>query len=182
MGYTISADLETSQGPSEEVYVRIESFTFNKVTSEARFQLTYWMDKESAHKCNRVYLDEEEKNLTGLIQERVLHFNDDEPEGKEILFPHMLVNFLTVEEEVEIPIFDTVEVAEEIPYTSFDEEGEEITLYRTVKSKKKVKTGTKKEVKRIIDHSLTNNYMEFGYKLVGKMLLEHFTSKQIENS
>ena len=43
MGFIINADLETSQGPTQELYIRVEGFSFNKVTAELGFQITYWI-------------------------------------------------------------------------------------------------------------------------------------------
>jgi hypothetical protein len=87
MGFVLNVDLETSEGPSHEVYTRIESLSYNKVTSEVRFQLTYWLDRDHAIRFNRTYLSEERKNAIGLVQERVLYFEDDISDGKEVLLP-----------------------------------------------------------------------------------------------
>ena len=64
MGFIINADLETSQGPTQELYVRVEGFSFNKVTAQLGFQVTYWIDREHAIRHNRVYLEEEVKKGT----------------------------------------------------------------------------------------------------------------------
>jgi hypothetical protein len=40
MGFILNVDLETSEGPSHEVYVRIESLTYNKVANDIAVQLT----------------------------------------------------------------------------------------------------------------------------------------------
>ena len=53
MGFIINADLETSQGPTQELYVRVEGFSFNKVTAQLGFQVTYWIDREHAIRHNR---------------------------------------------------------------------------------------------------------------------------------
>jgi len=61
MGFVLDVDLETSEGPSHEVYVRIESLSFNKVTSKVQFQLTFWQDRDQAIRFNRTLLSEPKK-------------------------------------------------------------------------------------------------------------------------
>ena len=180
MGFKINVDLETSEGPSHEVYVRIESLTYNKVTNEVSLQLTYWLDQSYALAFNRAYLDEEPKNAIGLIQERLLYFEDNDSEGKEILLPHFFKASVSTTKEIEVPIFEEKEVKKEVPYTSFDEEGDEITLYRTVSVKDKVKVGTKVEVKEVVDTSLLDNMFGFVYNKVKEELIKWFPEKTIE--
>jgi hypothetical protein len=166
MGFRLNVDLETSSGPSQEVYVRIESLVVNRVTAKARFQVTYWLDQDHAIATNRQYVEEEVRPLVGLIQERVLYYEDEESDGVEILLPHMLEEDMAVEKEVEVPVFEKQTVSKEVPYTSFDENGDEITLYRTVSSEQNVKVGTVVETRNEIDITLAENIFEFGYSRI----------------
>lgn len=180
MGFRLNVDLETSSGPSQEVYVRIESLVVNRVTAKARFQLTYWIDQDHAVKTNRQYVEEEVKPLIGLIQERVLYYEDENSNGIEILLPHMIDEDIAEEKEVEVPIFEKREITKEVPYTSFDENGDEITLYRTLVSKETIKVGTEIEKRKVIDVKLAENIFEFGYSRIKQMLGKHFPTDKIE--
>lgn len=180
MGFRLNVDLETSSGPSQEVYVRIESLVVNRVTAKARFQITYWLDQDHAIKTNRQYVEEEVKPLAGLIQERVLYYENEDSDGEEILLPHMLEEDMATEQQVEVPIFEEQEIKKEVPYTSFDENGDEITLYRTVTSKQNVKVGSTLETRKVIDITLAENIFEFGYSRVKKMLESKFPNNKIE--
>jgi len=177
MGYILKVDLETSNGPSQEVYVRIESFTVNRVTSKARFQLTYWIDKGHAGRFNKTYVEDEDRPMVGLIRDKVIFYENDESEGIEKTIPNMIEVDLAREEEVTIPILEEKEVTKEVPYTSFDENGDEIKLYRTITSIEKIETGTKKEIRKVIDPKLAENIFEFGYERIkielGKIFPEH---------
>ena len=84
------------------------------------------------------------------------------------------------EKEVEEDIYEIKKVTKEVPYTSFDEEGEEITLYKTVEAEEKVKTGTKINKVKIIDYSIINNLEEFCYNHVVKILSEVLPEDKIE--
>lgn len=176
MGFILDVDLETSEGPSHEVYVRVESLTFNKVTMEVGFQLTYWESKEYAEKFNRFTTDQPPNNAVGLIQERVIYFKDDESDGEEVLFPHHIKTQIIKVDVTEIPIIETKEVKVEVPYVSFDENGEEITKYRTIVKEEEVQVGVENIEKEIFDYSALNNIFEFAYnhakKVLGKLIPE----------
>ena len=181
MGYILNVDLETTNGPSQEVYVRIESFTVNRVTSKARFQLTYWIDKDHATRFNKTYVEEEDRPMVGLIRDKVIYYENDESNGVEITIPNLIQVDLAKEEEVDIPIIEEKEITKEVPYTSFDENGEEIKLYRTVTSIEKVETGSKKEKRNKIDAKLGENIFKFGYEKIKIELGELFPIDKIEH-
>jgi len=179
MGFILDVDLETSSGPSHELYVRVESLSYNKVTSMVQFQITYWQDRSSAIRFNRTALSEPKNNAVGLVQERVLYFEDDNSDGVEILFPHHLKVPLTTLKEVETAEFGTVSVETEVPYISFDENGDEMIKYRKVVKEEKKKIGTKKEILEVIDTSLLNDIMGFCYGKIKDMLIKHIPEEKI---
>jgi hypothetical protein len=180
MGFILNVDLETSEGPSHEVYVRVESLNYNKVVNEVSFQLTYWLDQSYALAFNRAYLDEETKNAVGLVQERLLYYKDNDSEGEEILLPHFVRVNVSTRKEIKIPIYEEKEIKKEVPYTSFDEEGDELTLYRTVTIKEKVEVGVKLEEKDVVDTTLLDNMFGFVYSEIKKELTKWFPDKSIE--
>lgn len=180
MGFKLNVDLETSSGPSHEVYTRVESLSFNKVTSQVTFQLTYWIDQEHAKNFNREYLDEEIENAEGLIQERILYFPDENSDGEELLLSHHYAVPASRKKEVKVPIFETSSINKEIPYVSFDENGDEITLYKTITSEKQIIVGYKEEEKEVIDTKLIENIFEFCYEVTKTKLMEFFPEDKIE--
>jgi len=180
MGYKLNVDLETSSGPSYEVYTRIESMVVNRTTSKLRLQLTYWIDKEHAIKTNRVYVDDELIAKVGMIQDKVLYYENDETEGKEIILPTLIEEDIAEEVEVDTPIFEKQEVIRKVPYISFNEAGEEISLEREVKSEKEVQIGTEREVRRVIDLKLVDNIYEYSYKVIKNNLGKLIPKDKIE--
>lgn len=180
MGFKLNVDLETSLGPTQELYVRVESFNFNKVTSEIGFQLTYWIDQKHAIRFNRIYLDEPIKNAVGLVQERILYFPTELSDGEEIQLEHYLTRQVGVEEEVDIPVFETVEIKKEVPYVSFDENGDEIELYRTVTETHQKEVGTKKEIRKVVKPEMLKDIYSFCYKEIKEYLAQWFPEDKIE--
>lgn len=180
MGFILNVDLETSEGPSHEVYCRIESLSYNKVTAEVRFQITYWLDRDQAIKFNRTYLSEEKKNAVGIIQERVLYFEDELSDGVEVLLPNFLVTPLISIKTVDKPIYEVQEVETEAPYVSFDENGDELIKYRKVFKKEKVRVGVEKIEEEVIDSTLTNDLFGFCYDHTKKVLTKWLPEDKIE--
>ncbi len=180
MGFILNVDLETSEGPSHEVYCRIESLSYNKVTAEVRFQLTYWLDKDHAIKFNRTYLSEEKKNAIGIVQERVLYFENDTSDGVEVLLPNFLTTPLVSIKEVEKPIYEVQELEKDAPYVSFDENGEELIKYRKVVKEEKVRVGVEKIEEEVIDSTLTNDIFGFCYNHTKKVLTKWLPEDKIE--
>ena len=179
MGFILNADLETSLGPTHELYVRVEGFTFNKVTAQLSFQITYWIDRDKAVRFNKIYLEEDNKNAKGLIQNKVIHFADDEEEGKELELKQFYKVLVANEDEVEVPIFEDQEVRKDVPYISFDENGDEITKYREVIRKQKVQVGVKKETRSVIDVKAFNNIYEYCYTRLQEYLSTLFPLESI---
>ena len=172
MGFIINADLETSQGPTQELYVRVEGFSFNKVTADLGFQVTYWIDREHAIRHNRVYLEEEVKPMAGLVRNNVVYFEDPTSEGKELFFSQYLKTKIAEKREVETPVYGMQEVKESVPYVSFDENGDELIKYREITKEKKVQTGTEKMERSVIDLKAFDNIYEYCYK----KLYEHLST------
>ena len=181
MGFVINADLETSQGPTQELYIRVEGFSFNKVTAEVGFQVTYWLDREYTIKHNRVYLEEEVKPMIGLVQNKVLYYQDsNDKEGKELTFSHYIKTKVATTKEIEIPEYGVKEIKESVPYVSFDENGDEVIKYRDIIKEKKVQVGTTKEVRSVIDFKAFENLYEYCYKKLYEHLAESLPEEIIE--
>lgn len=179
MGFILDVDLETSEGPSHEVYVRIESFTFNKVTSMIQFQITYWQDRDHAIRFNRTYMSEQKKSAIGLIQERVIYFSDENSEGEEYMLPHHMKVPVVRSEKVEVPIIEEVEVEKEVPYVSFDENGDEITKYRKVIKLEQKQTGSEEKAQEVIDITLLKDTFGFCYDKIKEELSNFFPAEKI---
>ena len=179
MGFIINADLETNLGPTQELYVRVEGFTFNKVTAQLSFQITYWIDRESAIKHNRIYLDEKVKGMVGLVQNKVIYFDTEESEGNELTLAQFHKVLVSTEEETEIPIFESQIVEDKVPYVSFDDNGDEITKYRIITKPKKVQVGSKKESRSVIDLKAFDDIYGYCYSRLRKYLSTFFAEEAI---
>lgn len=180
MGFVIKADLETSLGPSQEVYARIEGLGYNKGASKVMFEITYWINRDHAIKTKRTFIDEPLKNMVGLIYDKVVYYEEGDSEGIEVILPQYIEHLTVVEKEVEVPIIETKIKKKEVPYVSFDEEGEEITLYKTLSIEEEVEVGKKVEVKKVIDDSVPEKLLEYCYEVLKQELATRFPIDNIE--
>ena len=157
MGFIINADLETNQGPTQELYVRVEGFSFNKVTAQLGFQVTYWIDRQHAIKHNRVYLEEEIKPMIGLVQNKILYFEKSGGDGEEIMLTQYIKTKVAEEREVDIPVY----VEEEI-------------------KDKTVQKCINKELKTVINLKAFGNLYEYCYKKLYDYLITILPEDTIE--
>ena len=182
MGLQINADLETIHGPTQEAYIKIDSIRLNQVMGEVKFTTSAWLTKEYADRFKRVYFDEPGKNAKGILPSKVVYFENDDSDGEDIEFSNFYIKRLVVEKEVETPIYEEKEKQEELPYITFDSEGNEITKYRTSISKVKEQVGTKKEIKELIDYSISTNIFGFCSGELKKDLSELFGKENIKDN
>lgn len=180
MGFRLNVDLETGSGPTQEAYIRIDNYRFNKVTSEILLTTTTWLNVKKAQNFNRKYLDENLKNAEGLIPADVLYYDSPESEGVDVKIPIVYKAPIVEEKEIEFPIFEDQQKIVSVPYVSFDENGEEITKYKDEIQTEKVQIDTYKEVKEVINTELLKNLYEFSYEVIKKELAKLFPEDKIE--
>ena len=133
---------------------------------------------------NRQYASEPYNNAIGLVSSKVICYdNSEDGEEKEIVnlykFP------IATKKKVTIPIYEEQSFQKEVPYISFNEEGEELTLYRTVETEegnkyiKNVKVGDKQEVREVIDTSIIDNLTKVSYEHLASELGKLFPKDKI---
>ena len=180
MGLRINADLETSAGPSQEVYLRVESFRWSKVTNTLDFAISCWLNQESAAKFSRTYADDKLSHAKGLLTPKVVYYSDDDAEGVEVEIKNFYNVSPTTSVIIEEPIFEEKEISKEIPYVSFDENGDEITLYRTKIEVEKVQVGVNKVEKEALDFNVSSDTIGYCYNVLLKELEKVFSKDNIE--
>lgn len=181
MGLTIKADLDTSKGSSEEVYIRIESLRVNKVNGEMEFTTTCWVHQDAASGFHKTYVGDNIGSGEGMIKREVIFYKDEEDmEGTEVTLPnHFKVTFSKDIIE-ETPVFDERPVEVEVPYISFDANGNEVEKVKTVTKINKVQVDSIKENKTIIDYESIDRPFVFAYNHIKKELEKLFTGALIE--
>ena len=107
------------------------------------------------------------------------YYEDELSKGEKVDIKNLYSFEMVKEQEVEIPIFKTKIVQVEVPYISFDEQGDEITLYRTVEEEREVKVKTVKETKKVIDLSVLDDLTGNSYKVLKEELMKFFPSNKI---
>lgn len=181
MGLNLIGDFETTAGSTKKAYARIDGYRIDKVSSKVKFSVTYWLDKEKGKNFNRVYLDEKLKNATGLFANQVVIYKKDDIDGTEYELPTFIVVDMVKEESVEIPIYGAVTTSKEIPYVSFDENGDEVTKYRTLELTSDEQVGKKVETKKVVDNSIIGNLPNFCYEVLKHKITDVCKGIKVEN-
>ena len=164
MGLRINADIETSSGPTNAVYIRVDGFKWSKLSNEISFTTSAWLSKDESDAFRKIHADDKSPNAVGILSPLVTLYDSEESLGREINIENFFKFVPTFKDVVETPIFEEKEVSEEIPYVSFDSEGEEITLYRTKVSTQKVQIGSETVEKVFLDTNAINNPIGYCYK------------------
>jgi hypothetical protein len=66
MGLRLQVDLETNRGPTNKLFVRIDSWKVNMTLGEVKFTTTSWLDKSYGEKFLRKYAADSLKPAVGL--------------------------------------------------------------------------------------------------------------------
>jgi len=178
MGIVINADLETNAGPTNELYVRIENWKVNLSVAQIRFTTTAWLNKTYGEKFLRRYYDDPLRNSIGIVGTKVIYYPED-GEHKELDLVNLYEMPMYTEQVIEEPVYEIQEVSKELPYVSFDENGDEITLYRTVKQQEEVQVGKNEVTKKVIDYTLVNRLEEVSYEYLKEQLINYFPEESI---
>ena len=180
MGILVNVDLETNRGPSQEVFVRIDNYKVSLTLAKVTFTTTSWVNRKSADDFLRKFIDEPMKNAKNILGLNVVYYGENDQEGTEVTIKNLYEFNLVSKQEVVTPIYIEKEISKEVPRVSFDENGDEITVYKTIKEKVKVQEGEKVEVKEVIDYSILSKLEEKAYLHLKNELANIFPEDKIE--
>tara|TARA_B100001564_G_scaffold359633_1_gene382158 strand:- start:6199 stop:6750 length:552 start_codon:yes stop_codon:yes gene_type:complete len=180
MGLRLHVDLETNRGPTKELYVRIDSWKINMTVNEVKFTTTSWLDKSYGDRFLRKYFTDALQPAVGLVGGKVIYYDVPSSDGEEIVIDNLYIAPMFIEKEVTEDVLEERIVKKEVPYVSFDENGDEVTLYRTVDVPEKVKVGTDTEIQKVVDYTIVDRLREFSYDYLAEELSKVFPKDKIE--
>lgn len=185
MGILLKTEIETNVGVVKNAYITIPSYTVRKNTGEISFSVAYYTSEKYSKMGVAEYV-EDIANLTQLpidatfAPHQILCLENKEWVEKSL--PQNLKVKFTKPKTT--PILETTWVEEEIemPYISFDEEGNEVEKVRikTIPKEKTTKIG--EVVKNKIDWSLVEHPLSFAYKHLAEELKNIIPNLQIEKA
>jgi len=118
--------------------------------------------------------------MKGLVQNNVIYFETPTSEGREIVFSQFEKVIVSAIQEVETPQFEEQMVEVEVPFVSFDANGDEIMKYRKVKKPKKVQIGSIKETRSVIDMKAFDDVYGYVYDRLKGYLATIFSEDLIQ--
>tara|TARA_B100000900_G_C20388113_1_gene637426 strand:- start:121 stop:672 length:552 start_codon:yes stop_codon:yes gene_type:complete len=180
MGLRLHVDLETNRGPTNELYVRIDSWKINMTVNEVKFTTTSWLDKSYGDRFLRKYFTDALQPAVGLVGGKVIYYDVPSSDGEEIVIDNLYIAPMFIEKEVTEDVLEERIIKKEVPYVSFDENGDEVTLYRTVDVPEKIKVGTESEIQKVVDYTIVDRLREFSYDYLAEELAKVFPKDKIE--
>lgn len=180
MGIVIEGDIETNQGPTNKLYFRIDSYKVNRTVGDITYTTTSWLNKDHGDNFVRHFYDQPLRSAVGLVSSKLIYYKTVKAKGKEINIDNLYKVPMYREVQVEEPVFTLQSITKEAPYVSFDENGDEVTLYKTITHQEQVQTGTKEVTKKLMDYSVINGLEDFCYKHLAKELETYFPKKLIK--
>lgn len=180
MGLRLKLDLDTNLGFTDKAYIRIETCRINKVQAQIEYTTSCWINKDSADKFYRDYLDEKMPNAEGIVTKEVVFYKDlNDTTGTEVSINNFYKASVVESVEELTPIYEEKEIDKVIPYITFDEEGEELLKEKVVKSLEKIKVREELKERQKINYSLFNNPLEHAYKHLKEQLSKTFPEDKI---
>jgi len=168
MGLLFNLDTDTVKGSTKSLYCRISQITIQKEVNRVIISLSYYSNLDKTESVDSISYE-------------VIVYDEENLEGKELRLPSVLKLDLTQKVLIKEPIYTKGLVKENVPYVSFDEEGEEITKYREVEIEKNIKIGEEeKEYSIPALDAIQKDIFGFCYNKVKEELLNTFPDIEIK--
>ena len=180
MGIIIDSEIETNQGPTNKLYFRIDSWKVNRTVGDITYTTTSWLNKDHGDNFVKNFYDEALRSAIGLVSSRLVYYKSPKSKGKEINIDNLYKIPMYRVVEIDEPVFSIESITKEAPYVSFDENGDEVTLYKTITHQEQIQSGTKKVTKKLMDYSVINRLEEFCYEHLAKELEMYFPKNNIK--
>tara|TARA_R110000803_G_scaffold194030_1_gene257030 strand:+ start:94 stop:606 length:513 start_codon:yes stop_codon:yes gene_type:complete len=168
MGLLFNLDTDTVKGSTKSLYCRISQITIQKDVNRVIISLSYYSNLEKTEPVDSISYE-------------VIIYDEENPEGNELRLPSVLKLDLTQKVVIKEPIYNKELVKENVPYVSFDEEGEEITKYRELEIEKNIKVGEEERELHIsaLD-AIQKDIFQFCYNKVKEELSSIFPNIEIK--
>ena len=182
MGLLIKGDIETNVGPTNSIYCRIESYKVQIPRAQVQFTVQYWQDKESADGYTGVYEGDNRENTGHYAYDIVNHsevliYKDSTPSSIEL--PKSIKSSPRIEKELMVPTYEKKVVTKEVPYISFDENGDEIVLTRKVDTLERVLVKERATHQQYFDRKVLNNFPVYCYMELKQHLKDYFENSNV---
>tara|TARA_B100000212_G_scaffold63224_1_gene43280 strand:+ start:753 stop:1301 length:549 start_codon:yes stop_codon:yes gene_type:complete len=179
MGIIIKADLDTNNGSTNKAYASIRTFTVNRERYHISYNVQYFLNKNSVQKPTYIGEDIDYGSISPFFSPYNIIFYKGKGKFEELNLIQNKKLILGKSKTISIPIYEELEKIKEVPFITFDQDGNEVEIVRHQKVKVKEKVGSEKVKKEIIDESLIENPLKACYEDLEKELIKVFGKKNI---
>ena len=177
MGLRLKTDLETTLGPSKNVYVRVENINLNRTFGKIKAAVTYWIDRESSVD----FKYSEDRNPENQISNHIIYYRNSSDLGQEINLPVVFEFDMHKPVKIKVPVYEEREYTAEVPYVSFDAKGRRQTKYKTQKFTESIKKGEREDTQQVLDLNIETNLVSWVYGQVKAKLSLYLPVDLIED-
>lgn len=163
MGFKINQTIQTiNHGELTSFYVRIEEYAISKSMGTIRATVVLYPDSESAKLSFPKYIgDHPDSYLPSPIATKITY------NGIEMEYPTLFTFEITTSVDLDIPIFETLQIPQTITYLDFDADGNIIEATKIEYTDIKTQTGISTVTKKYMDvGKIIGNVYEYFYPLV----------------
>lgn len=181
MGLRLNVDLDTNRGATKSAYIILETVRFNRVNTRVEYTTSFWYDKQAAEAFQKKEVGGELGSSDGMLQREIIYYKSKTDfKGTEITLPNYFMADIYRLETITEPIYEEQEVEREVPFISFDDEGNEVMKKKKVKKLEQVKVGENTIEKKLFDTSVIHNIFEYTYEQLKKELTQYFPADKLE--
>tara|TARA_B100000768_G_scaffold145818_1_gene138773 strand:- start:2740 stop:3273 length:534 start_codon:yes stop_codon:yes gene_type:complete len=177
MGFYVTASIEHDGNSYDNFYVRIENYNLQKPLGSVKAVINHYKDKAGALKAIPEYIEDIHVN-NGEDMFRMVHKID----GVEKTHEYMHDFPITEEETVTVTTYSSSISTQEIEFTDFDDDGNEVTKTRTQEIET-IHTGSANVVKNKVNLNLiTGSIYPWVYERVINEYAKIYGSENINNA
>ena len=168
MGFYVTASIEHDSNSYDEFYVRIENYAVRKHNGNVAINIAHYKSKEGAAKAMPPHVEDIHQNNG----EDLLHLN----------YPFYYEFPLTEEETVTVTTYSSSFSTQDIEYTDFDDDGNEVIKTRQ-QSIETIHTGSTDVVKNRVNLDLmTGSIYTYAYEKIIDEYAKVYGSENISNA
>jgi len=177
MGFYVTASIENDGNSYDNFYVRIENYAVRKHNGNVAVNIAHYMSKEGAAKAMPPHIEDIHQN-SGEELLRLTHTYN----GIEKSYPFHYEFPLTEEETVMVTTYSSSFSTQQIEYTDFDDDGNEVIKTRDQQIET-VHTGSQNVVKNKVNLDLmTGSIYTYAYEKIINEYAKVYGSENINNA
>ena len=176
MSLILEGNIETNIGPVDNIYVKIDSLTIDKLKGTLTYSVMYWQDKATSETFKHLSHDPNISQTTRKIisSNEILVYNEKN-KPTSISLPTVKRFEVLDSKEVEIELISSRMVRKDVPYVSFNSDGEEVEKMRSELVQEDFVSGTEVKKEYFFNEEILTNPFKLCYDNLKETISKEFS-------